>query len=143
MLSSGRQSAGGPRSIERIQQCRDKAQTIMQKEREEILRRQNDSPNEIPEPSATAANHCAVKRLFKPSALDVTSKKDLKELMDEHMKRKEAVTYWSHKLMSGDKPHFPVTSLMPSLPLFARCASFSNDIEDSRVLHSEDKISDK
>jgi hypothetical protein len=140
MASSG-QGVSGPRSIERHKQCLEKAQAIMQKEREEILRQQNDSPNEMPESTATAANHCAKNRLFKPSVLDVSSEKDLKELVaEEQMKREEAVTYWSHELMAGQKTHFPVTALTLSSPLFARCASFSNDIEDSRVQHSEDEI---
>ncbi len=59
----------------------------MQREREETLRRQNDSPNEVPE---------STKPLCSERTFQAISEKDLKELTGEHMKREEAVTYWSH-----------------------------------------------
>lgn len=143
MTSSERKEVAGPRSIQRTQKCRELAQMMMQNEREEILRQQNDSPNETPESTATAANICAMKRLPKPTVSDAPSEKNAKEMSANNMKREEAVTYWSHELIAGDKPHFPVTSsLTRSSPLFARCASFTNEIEDSRVRHSEDDIGD-
>lgn len=141
MASSERKEVVGPRSIQRTQKCRELAQMMMQKEREEILRQQNDSPSETPESTATAANSCAMK-MSKSSFLDASSEQDAKDLSANNMKREEAVTYWSHELIAGDKPHFPVTSLTRSSPLFTRCASFTNEIEDSRVRHSEDDIGD-
>ncbi len=140
MASSERKEVvRGPRSIQRTQKCHELAQMMMQKEREEILRQQNDSPSETPESTATAANICA---MSKSSFLDASSEQDAKDLSANNMKREEAVTYWSHELIAGDKPHFPVTSLTRSSPLFTRCASFTNEIEDSRVRHSEDDIGD-
>lgn len=105
MVPSGRQHTG-PRAMERTQQRRETAQTLMQKHRKENLRKQDDSPNETPESTATAANICAAKGMFKPSALDVSSEGGLKTMVDDPTKREEAVTYWSHEMIATN-PIFP------------------------------------
>mmetsp|Transcript_11008 Transcript_11008/g.20175 ORF Transcript_11008/g.20175 Transcript_11008/m.20175 type:complete len:154 (-) Transcript_11008:80-541(-) len=136
MMSSGKRSTG-PRAILKTQKCREIAQLKMQREREEVREKQNDSPYEKFESTAQSSQALAVKRLVRPSCLDVTSEKDLTKLADEKgNNQNEAVTYWSHELIAGNKPHFPVTPLNRG-SLFARCTSFSNDIEDSRLRHNE------
>ncbi|KAL7511128.1 hypothetical protein ACHAXN_008033 [Cyclotella atomus] len=50
---------------------------------------------------------------------------------------RHAITIWSHELKRNKKPHFPVTPLKRGFPLFAKSSSFTNDIRDPRVSHSE------
>ncbi|KAL7530085.1 hypothetical protein ACHAXR_003300 [Thalassiosira sp. AJA248-18] len=133
-MSSENRRTGPPRAMLKTQKCREIAQSIMQRERREVQEKQNDSPYERHESTAQSSQALA-KRMVRPSCLDASSEKDLKKLTDETGNQKEAVTYWSHELVSCNKPHFPVTPLNRGSPLFARCASFSNDIDDSRVRH--------
>ena len=126
----------GPRATLRSQKCREIAQSITQKEREEVRKKQTES-YEKHESTAQSSQVLAVKRLVRQSPLDVSSDTDLKKLADENGNKKEAVTYWSHELIACDKHHFPVTPLKRGSPLFAKCTHFSNEIEDSRVRHNE------
>ncbi|KAL7549563.1 hypothetical protein ACHAWF_012834 [Thalassiosira exigua] len=136
-MSSGKRA--GPRARLKTQKCRDIAQSIMERERSQVWERQNDSPYDVHvnyESTAKSSQHLAVERMVKPSCLDVCSEEDMKKMAKGNSNQKEAVTYWSHELVSC-KPHFPVTPLKRGSPLFARCTGFSNDIEDSRLRHDE------
>jgi hypothetical protein len=101
----------------------------MQQEREEIREKQNDSPYERPESTATAANIPALERLARPSALDVSSEDDLKKMADGN--KKEAITFWSHGLIGNKEEKSQPTHL------FARRTSFTNDIKDHCLRHDE------
>jgi len=121
----------------KTKRCREIAQWKMQKEREEVMEKHNASLHEKIESATQSSQVFAMKRLVRPSCLDV-SERDLSTLADKKRNNSnEAVTFWSHELMAGNKAHFPVTLLKRSSP-FARCASFSNEIEDSRLRHSGD-----
>mmetsp|Transcript_38891 Transcript_38891/g.81348 ORF Transcript_38891/g.81348 Transcript_38891/m.81348 type:complete len:149 (+) Transcript_38891:72-518(+) len=137
MTPSGKRSTG-PRAILKNQKCREIAQLKMQRERQSVREKQNDSPYEKIESTAQSSQVLAVKRLVRPSCLDALSENDLHKLATND-ENGEAVTYWSHELIAGNgnkKLHFPVTPLKRG-SLFARCTSFSNEIEDSRLRHNE------
>ena len=76
----------------------------------------------------------AKNRLVRPSCLSVKSKEDIRSMPGQ---LDHAVTFWSHELKMCERPHFPVTPLKRGTPLFAKNTSFTNDITDSRVRHSE------
>lgn len=137
MIMSGRRGSG-PRAMLKTQKCREIAQLKMQRQREEVWQRQNDSPHEELSSTAQASQTLAEKRLVRPSCLDVSSEKNLAQLvaLKAGGENEEAVTYWSHELVHGNRPHFPVTPIKRH-SLFAKCTSFSNDIQDSRLRHNE------
>ncbi|KAL9181478.1 hypothetical protein ACHAXT_010283 [Thalassiosira profunda] len=128
----------GPRAKLKAQQARDTAQSMMQRQREQVREAQNDSPYERPESIAQSFSQNAVARLVMPSCLDVSSEEELQKLTGgQNESQKEAVTYWSHELSSCHKAHFATTPLSRGAPLFAKCTAFSNEIEDSRLHHNE------
>jgi len=134
---SGKRS-DGPRAIMKTKRCREIAQWKILKEREEVMEKHNASLHDKIESTTQSSQVFSMKRLVRPSCLDVYSERDLRTFADKKRNNSnEAVTFWSHELMAGNKAHFPATLLKRGSP-FARCASFSNDIEDSRLRHSGD-----
>jgi hypothetical protein len=116
------------------QQYREIAEQKMEAERKKIFELQNDSPNVALESTAMSAQIEATSRILRPSCLNVSSENDLKSMPGrEHH---DAVSYWSHELKTNQKPHFPATGSKRG-SLFHKCTSFTNQIEDSRVRHSE------
>lgn len=136
-MASGRQSIG-PRAILKTQKCREIAELEMRRQQEEVFTQQNDSPYEKVESTAASANYSAAERLVRPSCLNVTSEEELAKLAPDKGggQGNEAVTYWSHEVISGNKSHFRVTRMKRG-SLFAKCTSFSNDIEDARLRHDD------
>ena len=134
MLPSLEKQGTGPRAVTKKHKYREIAQATMEKEREKIRAQKNDSPYEKNESTATLAQAFAVNYLTRSSCLNVSSEKDLETMPGKS--NDEAITYWSHELKTCGKPHFPVTSLKRGTPLFARCTSFSNDIENSQLRQS-------
>jgi hypothetical protein len=128
--------SSGPRTMLKNQQYRELAKTKFEQDRAKCWDNQNDSPHETLQSTAQSAYANASTFITKPSCLNVSSEKELEALAGNS--NKEAVTYWSHELVNVGQPHFPITRLKRDSPLFARCASFTNDIQDSRVQHSED-----
>lgn len=122
----------------KTKRCREVAQSIMQSERDLVWEQQNDSPYEKYKSTAQSSQNLAVKKLVRQSCLDAHSEEDLKKLNSVGSgNQNEAVTYWSHELIACNKPDFPDKPLKQGPPLFARSTSFTNDIKDSRLRHSE------
>ena len=129
-----RQRNPGPRAVLKNQQYRQIAEQETAQLREQIRELQNDSP-EVFESTCQSAYVDTKHRLVRSSPLDVTSQDSLKKMPGQSSRH--AVTIWSHELKRNKKPHFPVTPLKRGFPLFAKSSSFTNDIRDPRVSHSE------
>mmetsp|Transcript_5281 Transcript_5281/g.11571 ORF Transcript_5281/g.11571 Transcript_5281/m.11571 type:complete len:142 (-) Transcript_5281:1170-1595(-) len=134
-MSSTSSRTAGPRAVLKNEKYLRIAKATMEKERLKIWEQQNDSPHEKYKSTAESAQTHARERLMHPSCLDVSSDIELKEMSAKV--NREAVTYWSHELACVGKPHFPLTPLKRGSPLFSKCTSFTNPIEDSRLQHCE------
>lgn len=118
----------------KYKQFKEIAENEMASERARIRELQNDSPHQELESTTQSAQIEAKNRLVRPSCLSVKSKEDIRSMPGQ---LDHVVTFWSHELKMCERPHFPVTPLKRGSPLFAKNTSFTNDITDSRVRHSE------
>jgi hypothetical protein len=129
------QAGPGPRAMLKSQQYRQIAEQKTTQLREQIRELQNDSPQEPLESNCQRAYADTKLRLVRSSPLDVRSQDDLKKMPGQSSPH--TVTIWSHELKRNEKPHFPVTPHRRGSPLFAKSTSFTNEIRDPRVSHSE------
>lgn len=134
LIEAKASGGAGPRAMLKHQRYKEIATQEMHMNRKKISEAQNDSPYEQLESITQSAQADARNRLVRSSCLDVSSEEDLKSIGQQ---LDHAVTFWSHELKNVEKPHFPVTPLKRGSPLFAKNTSFTNDITDSRVRHSE------
>ena len=115
----------GPRAQLKEKQIHAIAEEKMLLQREEVARKQQDSPDNIPlESTAQHSQRQSKDWLSKETPEDIV-------VMRKDELSKEAVTFWSHSLLN-EAPHNGGTG-----SLFDKNTTFSNDINDSRVRHTE------
>ena len=113
----------GPRALLKDKERQTIAEEKMLLQREEVARKQQDSPDNIPLQST--AQHS------QRQSKDWLSEENLEDIvMRKDQLSKETVTYWSHPLLNE-------SLLNGGAPLFGKDTVFSNDINDSRVRHTE------
>lgn len=112
----------GPRSLRKQQKFLQdaKKEQILEEEKEKELSHQNDC---IYESTSAAVHKLAQHRLSEPC---------LGSSLHGHGTDEEAITFWSQQ-----KPGKNNGDACGRRPLFAKCSSFTNDIQDGRLKHSE------
>ena len=114
----------GPRAQLKDKERHTIAEEKMLLQREEVARKQQDSPDNIQlESTAQHSQRQSKDWLSKENPEDIVA-------MRKDELSKESVTYWSHPLLNE-------ASHDRGAPLFGKDTVFSNDINDSRVRHTE------
>ena len=118
----------GPRAQLKDKEHQANAEEKMLLQREAVARKQQDSPDNILlESTAQHSQRQSNDWLSKETPEDIVAGKD--DLSKDQLS-KETVTYWSTQLLNE-------ASHDRGAPLFGKDTVFSNDINDSRVRHTE------